>query len=48
MLAWVVWGSENGFAWVARLLGHVARVGVKVRVCLKKLFYKMLMIMENI
>jgi len=40
MLAWVVWGSESGFAWVAWLLINNARVDVKVRIGLEKLFYK--------
>ena len=36
MLAWVVWGSEKGFALVVWLLINIARVGVKVRVGLEK------------
>jgi len=38
MLAWVLWDSENGFAWVAWILINVACVVVKVRVGLEKLF----------
>jgi len=40
MLAWVVWGSKKDFAWVEWSLIHIARVGVKVRFGLEKLFYK--------
>jgi len=40
-LAWVVWGCEiKGFPWVVWLLINTARVGVKIRVGLEKLFYK--------
>jgi len=28
MLAWVVWGFEKGFAWVAWILIDIARIGV--------------------
>jgi len=40
MLAWVVWGCEKGFAWVAGLFINIARIGVKVRVGLEKIFYE--------
>jgi hypothetical protein len=42
MLGWVVWGCEKDFTWVAWLLINIARVGVKVRVGLEILFYKIL------
>jgi len=40
MLDWVVWDCKKGFTSVAWLLINIARVGVKVRVGLEKLFYK--------
>ncbi len=42
-LAWVEWGCEKGFAWKAWLLINIAMVGVKVKVGLEKLLYKMSM-----
>jgi len=39
-LAWVVSGSEKGFACVGWLLIHIYVVGVKVRVGLETLFHK--------
>ena len=38
MLACLVWGSEKGLGLAVCLLINVARVGVKVRVGLEKIF----------
>ncbi len=43
-LSWVVRGCERGFAWVACLLINISWIGVKVRVGLEKIIYKIFVI----